>query len=229
MARKAKIDNSILKRFYKDTEVRQEETRSKKLYFLVVCEGTKTEPNYFEGIKKDIPKGKLHSISLEVEGTGKNTLSIIKETIKISKKIQKEKSIVFDEIWVVFDKDSFPDVNFNNAIAKAKSQKNMWCAWSNQAFELWYLLHFQFVNTALERDVYKAYLQREIKRVSNMEFKYEKNRPDMYDILKKYGNQSQAIKWAEKLIEQYQNEDYASQNPCTHVHELVDKLINKNC
>jgi len=229
MARKAKIDNSILKRFYKETVERKKETRTKKLYYLVVCEGIKTEPNYFEGLKKEIPKGKLHSNNLEIGGTGKNTLSIIKETIKISKKIQMEKSIVFDEIWVVFDKDSFPDVNFNNAISKAKSYKNMRCAWSNQAFELWYLLHFQFVNTAIDRDVYKSYLEREINRVSKIEFKYEKNRPDMYDILKEYGNQLQAIKWARKLVGQYQDEDYASQNPCTFVHELVDKLINKSC
>jgi hypothetical protein len=52
MARIAKIDNAVKKRFERKESKRSVETREKRVYFLIICEGEKTEPNYFEGLKK---------------------------------------------------------------------------------------------------------------------------------------------------------------------------------
>ncbi len=147
---------------------------------------------------------------------------MVKHTIKL-----KEKSLrKFDRVWVVFDKDSFPDVNFNNAIAKAEAD-NINAAWTNEAFELWFLLHFQFVNTAMNRDKYKAYLEREVKKkTGNKSYKYKKNDPETYSLLKKHGNWKQAIDWAEQLKKRFKNTRYATHNPCTLVHELIKELYN---
>ncbi len=30
-------------------------TRNKRVYFLIVCEGTKTEPNYFSSFENNLP------------------------------------------------------------------------------------------------------------------------------------------------------------------------------
>ncbi len=80
--------------------------RDLRLYYLIVCEGAKTEPNYFESIKKELPVGLLE---IKIEGTGRNTLGLVKHA-----KILGEKSTrKFDKIWVVFDRDSFPERNFN--------------------------------------------------------------------------------------------------------------------
>ena len=53
MARVIKIDNALQKRFASKNQ-RQQENRQLVAYFLIVCEGEKTEPNYFKGFPKRI-------------------------------------------------------------------------------------------------------------------------------------------------------------------------------
>ncbi|WP_293085949.1 hypothetical protein [Okeania sp. SIO3B5] len=46
--------------------------------FLIVCEGKETEPNYFRSflVPKDV---------IDVKGLGQNTISLVKEALKIMK------------------------------------------------------------------------------------------------------------------------------------------------
>lgn len=217
MARVQKIDNVDLKRFGRSSVKRR--LREIKVFFLIVCEGEKTEPNYFKKFK-----GKFGNVIFEIdcEGKGYNTLRVVEEAIKIRDKNPNK----YNRVWAVFDKDSFPDSDFNSAIQKAKSN-NIGCAWSNEAFELWYLLHFQYRNTSMSRENYKRALENEINKKTS-DFVYAKNSTEMYDVLQKYGNQIYAIKNAEKLSEQYDNLNFASHNPRTQVHELVRQLIGQD-
>ncbi len=82
MARKQKVPNELIKRLKRKEQRRKEDIRSKRKYFLIVCEGEKTEPLYFEAFKADLPKGVLENTTVEIEGEGKNTLSLIEEVIK---------------------------------------------------------------------------------------------------------------------------------------------------
>ena len=121
MARKEKIPNEVQKRFSRHETRRKQDVRIKRRYYLIVCEGTKTEPNYFEGLKKNLPPGVIDTIDLEVEGTGHNTLTVIDDAQKIGERLERLSGRIFDEIWAVFDRDSFPEQNFNNAIFKAQA------------------------------------------------------------------------------------------------------------
>jgi len=217
MARVQKIDNADLKRFARSSVTRK--TREIKIFFLIVCEGAKTEPNYFEKFK-----GKFGNVIFEIdcEGKGYNTLKVVEEAIKIRDKNPNK----YNRVWAVFDKDSFPENDFNFAIKKAKAN-HIGCAWSNEAFELWYLLHFQYRNTAMSREDYKKAIENEINKQTSG-FVYAKNSTEMYDVLQKYGNQTQAIKNAEKLSEQYDNQIFANHNPRTQVYELVKQLIGQD-
>ena len=221
MARVQKIDNADLKRFARSSVKR--EPREIKVFFLIVCEGEKTEPNYFEKFK-----GKFGNVIFEIdcEGKGYNTLKVVEEAIKIRDKNPNK----YNRVWAVFDKDSFPDNDFNSAIQKVKAN-NIGGAWSNEAFELWYLLHFQYRDTAMSRENYKKAIENEInKNWKNKKkpFRYAKNSTDTYDILLKYGNQAQAIKNAEKLSEQFDNHSFANHSPRTQVYELVKQLIGQD-
>ncbi len=158
MARVSKIDNSIKKRFEREEKKRKINTREKLVYFLIVCEGEKTEPNYFKALEKRLPRG---TIELKIDGVGRNTVGLVEYAINQRDLVCRK----FDRVWVVFDKDDFPDDNFNGALIKANSN-NINCAWSNEAFELWFLLHFQFVNNCMKRGAYKAFLEREIRKIS---------------------------------------------------------------
>lgn len=217
MARVRKIDNADLKRFARSSAKRK--SKEIKVFFLIVCEGEKTEPNYFIKFKGDF--GNV-IFEIDCEGKGYNTLRVVEEAIKIRDKNPDR----YNRVWAVFDKDSFQDKDFNAAIQKAKSN-DIGCAWSNEAFELWYLLHFQYRNTPMNREDYKKSIENEInKKISG--FVYTKNSTEMYDILQQYGNQAQAIENAEKLSQQYDNLNFANHNPRTQVHELVKQLIGQD-
>ncbi len=226
MARKIKIDNAIIKRHSREEKRRLVGLRSKRMFYLIVCEGEKTEPNYFSSLKKALPKGVLELTQIDIDGTGKNTLSIIEEAKKLRKKYEERYLRKIDKVWAVFDKDSFPSRNFNNAINKGeRSRPKVNCAWTNEAFELWYLLHFSFYNTGLSRRQYQKLIEKEIIKTSGKSgYKYTKNSTEMYDLINLYGNQDFAISNAEKLEKLYNDRSYSNHNPCTKVHLLIKEL-----
>ena len=185
--------------------------REERYRYLIVCEGKKTEPNYFEVLKRKLPRG---IIDIEILGIGANTLSIIK--FAKEKYLQSKKTPVpYDKVWVVFDRDSFPPSDFDNAIHSAKAN-NFGCAWSNEAFELWYLLHFEYRNTGMARDEYKNVLSKHLSE------EYQKNSPNMYEKLE--NKQEAAIKNAEKLLQYHGSITPSKANPATKVHLLVKEL-----
>ena len=229
MARKIKIDNAILKRRAYKSGKRKIGNKKQREYMLIICEGTKTEPNYFEAIKETFPKKVLETYSIDVEGTGTSTLKIIEIAVELRKQARRLHNRIYDHVWTVFDRDSFPIVDFNNSIFKAQSL-DINCAWSNEAFELWYVLHFQYRNTPMSREDYKKCIETEMKssilkktgKISS--FKYAKNSREMYKLLKEYGDEKQAIKWAEALEKKFTDTNFSSHNPCTRVYKLIEKL-----
>ncbi len=121
MARTIKIDNALQRRFAKQAK----ESRSRELvtYFLIVCEGEKTEPNYFKSFPKKVGK---FIYDVEFEGGGISTQKVVEKAIELRDKSKQK----YDRVWAVFDKDSFTPNSFNSAILKAKAN-NISCAWSN--------------------------------------------------------------------------------------------------
>jgi len=224
MARKIKIDNALLKRFAREDHKRKVGGTPLREYYLIVCEGEKTEPNYFKSLKEKLPIGVVNYIV--IEGEGKNTLTLIEEASII--RARKEKGMngrKFDHTWAVFDRESFPETNFDNAINKGEQQKRQInCAWSNEAFELWYLLHLEFVNVPMTREDYKPRIEHWLTERIGQPFKYAKNRADMYDILQRYGNEEQAIEWARSLDRQYVDFKYSTHNPNTKLYLLISQL-----
>lgn len=196
---------------------RQTKTRETRKRFLIVCEGEKTEVNYFKAFA--VP----NKFEVMVKGEGKNSLSLVEKAIKIIDNLKKDDS--FDQIWCVFDKDNCSKEQFNQAERLAK-QKNIKIAYSNEAFEIWFILHFQYLDIATSRSEYLTILTKQMQKYGllNEQEKYEKNREDMYEKLKPY--QRTAITNAAKLI---QDRDEAKKhpfdaNPSTTVQELVQEL-----
>ena len=181
---------------------------------MIVCEGEKTEPNYFSALAKELPS---YLVKVELEGTGANTLDVVKRAIKLKLERKNDPLLPeFDEVWAVFDKDDFPNTRFNEAISFGNNN-NIKTAYSNEAFELWYVLHFQFLDAAISRKEYQEILKNKLG-------KYEKNAVDIYEQLQKLGNEAQAIKWAERLLKIFDQGNPAIEKPTTRVHELVGKL-----
>ncbi len=195
--------------------------------YLIVCEGEKTEPNYFEGIKNQVDEKFVDKIDinveLDIEGTGKNTESLVNYAIK--KRSLSEK--IYGNVWVVFDKDNFSDEQFTNTINKA-GENEIRAAWSNESIELWFLLHFEYLDSALSRHRYFEKLNYHFKRNNINNGKYSKNMPDIYQILSQTGSVDEAINGSKRLVEFHNGQGITKEclkNPCTKVYELVEELL----
>ena len=69
------------KREAKAAKKRKENTRSKIVRFLIVCEGSRTEPNYFQALVRD----RYSEVRDEkIVGEGKSTCALVKRTLQIN-------------------------------------------------------------------------------------------------------------------------------------------------
>lgn len=227
MARKIKIESATLKKLERRETKRQINVKPKRKRYLIVCEGEKTEPNYFEALKLALPRGVLEVVDFKILGEGFNTESLVKQAIKLRIEWESKSQKEVDKLWVVFDKDSFSVIDFNNAIQLCENTPKTEAAWSNEAFEIWYLLHFEFYNTGISRNSYKEKIQTNFRKMGLSDFVYTKNRPDMFSLLTKFGDRNLAIKYAKKLENIYGGtRNFADQNPCTKVYKLVAELFD---
>lgn len=174
--------------------------------FLIICEGEQTEPNYFSDFPvthKIIIRGKNHAPA-----------QLLKDALSLKQKYGYTEER--DEVWLLFDKDDLTATHYNETINGAKKQ-GIRVAYSNEAFELWFLLHFDYCDTAIHRQDYCDKLQERLKEP------YRKNDTAMYKKLK--DRQATALKNAIKLLESYgDTHNPAQDNPSTTVHLLVETL-----
>lgn len=183
--------------------------RQLQVSFLIVCEGSKTEPEYFEAF--DVPRD---VVRIDVARGGGAPKQIVLEAVK-RQKDARQKGMPFDQVWCVFDRDDIGEEDFNTAYREVQ-KRGFHLAYTNQAFELWYLLHFDYHNTGIGRSTYKQRL------TARLGYTYRKNDPGMYAAL--VSRQQTAINFANKLLEEYDEPDPANDNPSTTVHLLVQEL-----
>ena len=155
-------------------------------------------------------------------------MKVVNTAIELAKKAE-FLSQPFDSVWAVFDKDNFAD--FNAAIEKAENN-NINVAWSNEAFELWYLYHFHNRTTRMSRNDYKKAISDAVnatgKWPKKQPYEYKKEDENNYNIMNTYGNIRNAIKWAKQQHQTFADKNYANQNPCTTVYKLALQLLNED-
>ena len=190
----------------RDTRGRTMDQRTIRPRILIVCEGGKTEPNYFLAF----------DVTNDVYGRGLETIRVVEEAIRLN-----ENEGPFDQIWCVFDRDGFPPDDFDNAIHKLESlsDQGFHAAFSNEAFELWYILHFEFLQSGISRDMYCSKLK------EYLGGSYDKGDRDNYEKIQSRGSENDAIRNAEKLLAIHaEGTPYSRRCPMTTVHELVKEL-----
>ena len=114
--------------------------------FLIVCEG-QTEEIYFRSFP-------VLTATVNAKETGRTKLALVKK----AKELAKENN--YDEIWCVFDMDiNYADKenqrnDFNSAIKQCEETKKFKVAYSNDCFELWFYLHFDYIDQQNHRKFY---------------------------------------------------------------------------
>jgi hypothetical protein len=189
---------------------RRQGVREVKQSFLIVCEGEKTEPDYFKAFR-------MTAATVQAVGEAMNTMTLVNKAISI-READKAKERFYDQCWVVFDKDDFPAKDFNQAIKYAE-KNGFQVAYSNQAFEYWFLLHFNLYQGPIHRNQYKNMLE---KLIGMPYSKTEGSGAVMYNLL--LVRQGQAINNSETVLAEISHGNPAEEESSTTVHKLVKEL-----
>ena len=179
---------------------------------LILCEDTKSSRDYFDSFPHD-----PEQVEIVCHGTGKNTDSLMEDAIARTKAARASRA-PYESVWVVFDKDDFPLGNFNRAFDLARAWNEIIPCWSNECFELWYLLHFHYRDTAIGRNDLWPTISRLLGQ------KYDKADESLHATMA--GNQETALRNARKLAYENEISEQRTRNPSTKVHELVETLRN---
>ena len=182
---------------------------------LIVCEGKKTEPEYFEGLKKAC---RLSSANIKVvPGDGNDPVSIVKHALAEYRKGG------YDRVFCVFDRNGH--ANYHEALDRAASslpgrKGRLEAITSVPCFELWILLHFAYATAPFVKTGNKSACDNVIDAVRIHLPEYEKAMTGVFERLEP--NTNKAITHANRLARD--NRETASENPATKVHELVKFL-----
>ena len=187
---------------------------------LIVCEGENTEPSYFRQFR-------LSSATIKAIGEGYNTTSLVNRAMHIANQDR------YDQVWCVFDKDDFNDIDFNNAINIAKAN-NFGVAYSNQAFEYWLILHFDdHQGGGMHRNDYNEKINTLLKTY-NLSYDGKNSKmisEEFFDILdgideKTLKDRKQlAIERARRNFNQFNNNSPAKAESSTTVFRLVEEML----
>ncbi len=218
-------DDLFKKRRADRKERRCEYKTPKANSYLIVTEGKRTEPLYFRGLQKKIEEkvgGNVDVIELpliDIYGKGCSPGRLIAH----ADQIVKEAKIIYQNVWIVFDKDDFKD--FDWAI-EACADKGYKCAWSNQSFEYWLYLHFYYSDAALHRDEWNKKLSEIFRQYKIGDGKYRKNYEDIYNLVNIHDGVASAIRNAKRRMEKFEKGVYkpSEYDPGTMVHKLVEEL-----
>ena len=142
-------------------------------------------------------------------------MALVREAISVREQ-EKQKGKTFNFCWVVFDKDDYPD--FDEAIELAK-KNGFEVAYSNQAFELWFLLHFKKYSGKLHRREYPKLLEKHLGFTYSKQDGFAKR---LFPFLLPF--QSTAITNAETIIAETQGIKPSLAESSTTVNNLVKKL-----
>lgn len=186
---------------------------------LVVCEGSKTEPNYLQDL---IDHLKLSSANFEItEGKGSAPISVVQYAKRRFSK-EKRKGDMYDKVYCVFDKDTHSSYMQALSVCESFRPTGVCCAITSvPCFEYWLLLHFKYSTQPyttndrsacdnLIRDL-KKYLPNYTKGTRNLFFEL------MNDTDQAIRNSKQALRAANAAD---------TDNPTTLMHELVEYLRN---
>jgi hypothetical protein len=196
---------------------RKEASKEPRKSILIVCEGEKTEPIYFNALKETL---RLIMVDVEIVGEGGAPITVVNRAIarREERKQIAKKSLTkteYEVIYCVVDVDTHETLD--QAIDKARGNE-ICVILSNPCFEYWYILHFRKTSAPFSNSQnVKSTLRREHSA-------YSESDTTIFNVV--YPKTSDAIKHSKEVLNEQHNdaEDLRDCNPSTHVHKIVEYL-----
>lgn len=193
--------------------------REPKRRFTIFCEGEKTEPTYFNAIKRAYSSA---MIAVEiVPGVGV-PYTIAERAVEhvnaygLARRSRRKKDSFEegDQVWAVFDRDAHP--RFNEAAALCE-QNGIGVARSNPCFELWLILHVRDHDRPEDRHV----MQQTLEEAWPEYDRRRRKAPDCTDLV---AGVEQAERRGEAQLQRREDEDDPHDNPSTTVGRVTRKI-----
>ncbi|MGP8331246.1 MAG: RloB family protein [Methanosarcinaceae archaeon] len=193
---------------------RKTRTRARHKLLVIVCEGEKTERNYFKQYRK-------RGCGLQIE-TPNTKYTDPANLVKFAKGQIKKYDLDLkngDDIWCVFDCNG--NININTQIISAckNAGKSVKIGMSNPSFEMWYLLHYEYYGHPLNNHDLMNRLKKYIPE-------YLKN-GDYFELL--LSRRETAIKNAKKLKSLHESNEInifsIESNPSTYIYKIVENIL----
>ncbi len=221
--------------FHRRKAKKQQESARRKAnrkpydHVLIVCEGEKTEPFYFEEMRVYLD---LDSANIKIDGScDSSPKSVLEYAQKLFDK-ERTKGGNYDRVFCVFDRDQHETFGYalgkiestNTQLKKDKySKENVFTAIrSVPAFEYWFLLHFNPTTKPYSPVGSKSVGDQVIDDLKVYLPNYEKKHKGFY----KYSIDNNLIDDAKDHSKRIFNNSKRTGdiNPSTNIHELVEYL-----
>ena len=184
---------------------------------LIALEDTKSSKYYFEALIKD--KG-LSGAIVFAKHIGTDPENVLEAIVKHKREHPKEQ---YEKKWIIIDKDDYSKKQINGTIERARTL-GVCVAISNEAYELWILMHFQSITKHMDRRTLNHTLNQIFKE--RFSTSYDKSSQDVYNFT--VGLQATAIINAKRAIKRHRELsdtiDPYNCNPITMIYELVECL-----
>ena len=183
---------------------------------IILPEGY-TEYYYFRGLESQL-------VSLRVYKPYLNLIKLMQKAqqAKHNQVARRPDDAIEDEVWIVIDRDyqrgnEKADALFYETL-KVAEESGICVAYSDDAFELWFLLHYEAVTKSM---LAKDLLQRLKVHIPN----YEKPARGICQKLMMHNKVHQAIKRADRILKT-SKAGHLTTNPSTTAHLLVRKILD---
>jgi RloB-like protein len=200
---------------------RQKHERARSKRYLIVCEGTKTEPQYLNELLKDLGIRPQVVRIAPNDGVSPDRVVAHAETLYDEDAV---KGDAFDAVYCVFDRDKH--TTFDAAVQRTKdlsaARKPFVAITSNPCFEVWLLLHFGYSDKPFHAAGKKSVGYQVVAELkTKLGFaKYGKGQQGVYELLKP--SLVNALNHAAQL--RAHGEKTNSINPATDVDLLVKAI-----
>ena len=192
---------------------RERPFRDGHVRILIVCEGSKTERNYFHDLATQY---RLGDGVVTVVGLGQAPMQVVKEA-QVLQRSEHRAGEAYDKVFCVFDRDEHNE--FEQASTMARDN-GIDLARSWPCFEFWFLLHFRYTRVPFARSGPNSPADACLRELKVCWPEYAKNLEKLFQSLR--SSLEDAKRHAERAARDAAQTK--EPNPSTEAHELVTYL-----
>lgn len=183
-------------------------------YIRIVCEGLKTEPNYFNSWLKANGYVAANPAFKAKDHSPRGVVKEAKEVYKNARRLRIPPEKIF--VWAVFDRDGHPGVP--EAIDEAYNSEIQF-AFSNICFEFWILLHYERTTRAFSNgDEIIAFIRR------NHDPDYGKSNDHFTRLKDKIKYALENGDWLVNMHWQFDERPIWEKNPYSNVYDMINRI-----